>query len=610
MENLPLFKKPNKDIRDELEYTSYDLTYPSQNFVLSYMHPHAPYKGLMLAYQLGNGKTYCAAALAHLYNKFGFGVLFLTHNVGTINNFKRELAGFLNDHRLPSSDMCVEYMGLTKFASDKPNIDGKLVIIDEAHNLRETAARYPDVQEILDDAKNIKILIVTATPMIDQVFEIESLKQLIENDAPIAYCKSRWILANTEYIGHDFGFGTLYVSEMRGMQREMYLESVSRKTKDVYAGTRQLALSSGKYCEQIPLEEQSSKMNAILNLLERNHLSVIFSFYVVRGVDFIRDVLLAHGFSEWTLGDAWDENKRRFAIITGHTPQGVCNEIIESFNSLANMEGNIIEILIGSSVVNESITLKNVRHAHIVTPFWNYGQMQQAIGRVVRIGSHAELPEEERNVNVYLHAAIVRLDNSEIVGIDLEMYETAWTKRLAITDKFKQIEEESIWPDDFWSSPSSVGTVIPVADGNMIIDDGTWIWDFRNCFDTNKYKISWCKIKRENVIGYHKETSRIKIGSFPTNITIHEPYETGVTAWISCVDGQTRITNNDDNPANRRQHKRGKLISNLTVCDCDIISKLLGTKPTIANIIQKLKQLDRFIHTQITTVRCRAPQTQ
>tara|TARA_Y100000768_G_C23988921_1_gene690797 strand:+ start:1438 stop:4800 length:3363 start_codon:yes stop_codon:yes gene_type:complete len=68
-----------------------------------------------------------------------------------------------------------------------------------------------------------------------------------------------------------------------------------------------------------------------------------------------------------------------------------------------NMEGNIIKLLIISSSGAEGIDLKNVQYVHITEPYWHPVRISQVIGRAKRICSHTDLPEEKRNVKVFMY---------------------------------------------------------------------------------------------------------------------------------------------------------------------------------------------------------------
>jgi superfamily II DNA or RNA helicase len=600
---LKLFKKPSDKISEDLDCYCYALTFPNQNFVLSYMHPNLPYRGMLLAYQLGNGKTYASAALAHLYTYYGFEVLFLSHSVNAIENFKREYNGFIADHRLSSNLKMIKTMGLTKFFINKPIIKGGLVIIDEAHNLRENANRYPEIKNILNANKDIKILVITATPMIDSIKEVDSLRQLIEADAPIAYSERNFnSTVKVEYVGTDMGFGKLMLSEMVGKQLTAYKNTLNDSVYDVYSKVRQASIScSANYDPNLSLAEQSSKANIMLTQLKKGELTAVFCFYIARGINFIGDVLKHNGFTQWCERDVNDGHTRRFAIISGNTMQHETASIISTFNTIKNVNGGLIEVLLGSSVLNESITLKNVRHAHILTPFWNYGQTEQALGRVVRIGSHDLLDPHQRTLKIYLHASYLQgslpaESNFVIEGKDLEMWETSWQKKTEITNYFLKISEISIWTGDWIPTKTEIDA--PAVNGNTVIKSNNWIWDLRDCFETNKSRISWCVIDRSLGIGYNCATNEIVYGGPPDYIKIYGPLPDGYTIWRSCVDNKLRITCHKSG-SSRKVDGRGRLLTNVNANLIIKIAKDLKVDPTLTAIIDKLRSENRYFNTQI-----------
>ena len=51
----------------------------------------------------------------------------------------------------------------------------------------------------------------------------------------------------------------------------------------------------------------------------------------------------------------------------------------------------------------EGISLKNTRYVHIMEPYWHPVRIQQVIGRARRICSHQGLPENRRNVKVFMY---------------------------------------------------------------------------------------------------------------------------------------------------------------------------------------------------------------
>lgn len=66
-----------------------------------------------------------------------------------------------------------------------------------------------------------------------------------------------------------------------------------------------------------------------------------------------------------------------------------------------NNEGKIVKVFMIAQSGAEGITLKNVRHVHLMEPYWNSIRLDQVIGRAVRTCSHTDLKPEDRTVDVY-----------------------------------------------------------------------------------------------------------------------------------------------------------------------------------------------------------------
>jgi superfamily II DNA or RNA helicase len=63
-------------------------------------------------------------------------------------------------------------------------------------------------------------------------------------------------------------------------------------------------------------------------------------------------------------------------------------------------------ILMGTKAAAEGIDLKLVRNVFITEPHWNPARIEQAIGRAIRICSHAKLPLEDRTVKVRIYITV------------------------------------------------------------------------------------------------------------------------------------------------------------------------------------------------------------
>jgi hypothetical protein len=97
------------------------------------------------------------------------------------------------------------------------------------------------------------------------------------------------------------------------------------------------------------------------------------------------------------------KSQKTYAIISGDVPFTERQSIINTFNSKANSTGEKISLLLISKSGAEGISLRNVRHLHIMEPFWNYARIEQIIARGARFMSHDFLPVPERNIQPYIY---------------------------------------------------------------------------------------------------------------------------------------------------------------------------------------------------------------
>lgn len=131
---------------------------------------------------------------------------------------------------------------------------------------------------------------------------------------------------------------------------------------------------------------------------------------------------------------------RRYALLTNQTtsPKSM-HQLINRFNKDDNLDGDYISVIIGSKIISEGFTFKNIRKEFIFTPHWNYSETAQVIARGWRLGAHnALVARGDRNLNVAIYQ-LVSIPDREVTdapSIDLDMYETSEKKDVAM----KQIE--------------------------------------------------------------------------------------------------------------------------------------------------------------------------
>jgi len=127
----------------------------------------------------------------------------------------------------------------------------------------------------------------------------------------------------------------------------------------------------------------------------------------------------------------------RYAILSNETSKSKdVRRINNRYNELDNTHGEIIKVIIGSKTVAESFSLQSVVFEAILTPWWNYSEISQALARGIRLGSHNHL----KNPKVEIMLPVSVPNNGEI-SIDLLMYETSEDKEVAIKSIMRMLLE-------------------------------------------------------------------------------------------------------------------------------------------------------------------------
>ena len=371
----------------------------------------------------------------------------------------------------------------------RKNVSNCVLIIDEIHNL-VTTENYNLLKKVLANSSNFKFVMLTATPMYDTIlpiFSIVNLFRLCNKEPPFVetitrltkldYVKkskdiyeltvegkklletelkgkvsylinnaSATTLPSKSYIGTGIstvrGSIKIHRSEMSKFQAEWYRKySTSSKGDNLFydvslasnfvfpdgsigkEGYSKYIKSKKGYIQPLDfkyIKEYSCKLYEILKLTFESPGKVfIYSNFVENsGTDLIKAALRINRIRYISITEGMSIEKRR--------------RVVSVFNSDANAKGDIIKVIVGSPVISEGITLKGIRQVHVLEPHWNLSRLDQVIGRSVRFESHSQLPVKDRNVKVYLHAAVL----GRLKTIDLLKYQTAENKDFAI----KQVE--------------------------------------------------------------------------------------------------------------------------------------------------------------------------
>lgn len=82
------------------------------------------------------------------------------------------------------------------------------------------------------------------------------------------------------------------------------------------------------------------------------------------------------------------------------------NKILKESGYTDNKVGELCRVFCITSAGAEGLSLRNVRAVHIMEPYWNEVRLKQVKGRAIRIGSHLDLPPEQRDVSIYTYISV------------------------------------------------------------------------------------------------------------------------------------------------------------------------------------------------------------
>jgi len=402
----------------------------------------------------------------------------------------------------------------------------RLLIVDEYHNLRSDVSEISEdentrkknkkenkekkkalknLNKIVKYSDNLRIILLTATPMFnysDEIFNLLNLLLLNDNRPKIEYKdyikdgninqdgldilskKFRGYVSYlrgenpinfpiriypTDYkdplalspndtpkkdlfnksIEEGLKFLNTYNDMLQGVQKKAYESMLTKLDKDKKIGIQDsnitqicnvyypskkkeygeegfnsvFAVSKGgyKYKEGVApilsyklIDNHSIKIkNIIDNVIDSDGIIFIYSEYIWAGAVPMGIALEHIGFKKYgnnnllNYDDKGKEKKEgNYIILSGDGKISSNNdEEIRVLTSDDNKDGELIKVVIGSSITGEGMDFKNIRQIHILDPWWHLSKLEQIIGRGIRYCSHIGLPEEERNVTVFLHTA-------------------------------------------------------------------------------------------------------------------------------------------------------------------------------------------------------------
>lgn len=197
-----------------------------------------------------------------------------------------------------------------------------------------------------------------------------------------------------------------------------------KKTPEKYFSDKALKQYSPKFLQML-----KDVKEAVGEFGKLNNLFMYSNFLQLQGLGIFAAILEQNGFQEYKIvqkDGQWIEDPSlkpevpAFVFYDGSNAntRNLFRQIFNGPDNNGNYESGFppslkdsikekkLCIFMGTKAAAEGINLKAVRNVFITEPHWNPVRIDQAIGRAIRICSHAKLPLAERTVKVKIYLSV------------------------------------------------------------------------------------------------------------------------------------------------------------------------------------------------------------
>jgi superfamily II DNA or RNA helicase len=423
-------------------------------------------RGAIVVHSVGTGKTLTAIATAQclLLNNIINKVIVVTPTSLQTNFIDQMKMYGIDDKIINSKYTFYTIQGIVNSIESGKVVNPakSLIIIDEAHNLRKLeSSRFDSIYKY--SKKAMKILLLTATPLINYEHDIINLISIIKNTNPIGMVSFNNMITSgnskiiKEYLEDVFSF---YIRDKPNsnfpskkileiflpMDRNYYKiyldveKGLVKKIPDFRNKNIHVFYNGLRRASNI-IDKKSPKVEWIIKKIKSEPKAkyVIFSNFITMGITPIIKWLEAHNI--------------HYDNITGD------QSIEERQVAVSNYNSGKHKILFITKAGSEGLDLKNTTYIIIMESSWNENVVEQIIGRGVRYKSHTNLPISKQHVTIYKLLCVKPTEYSSLdkitkkylleyknepLSIDLYLRNYAWLKQQRIITFYKLLEKYKI----------------------------------------------------------------------------------------------------------------------------------------------------------------------
>ncbi len=425
-------------------------------------------RGVIVVHSVGTGKTLSAISTAQclLIRKIINHVIVITPT-SLQENFKTQAKMYgISAAELDNLYTFYTIQGISNSIenNDVKSATNSLVIIDEAHNLRTIGGtRFDNIFKYVK--KSFRVMLLTATPLINYKHDIINLVSLINGEKPISVDKFEGMidkLDRTEFKNYVSNIFSFYIKDQTkpdpNFPSKKILEVFLPMDPDYYK--TYIGVENGQ-TSKIPdfrgknihvfynglrrasniIDKKSPKVDWIIDKIKSESKSkfVIFSHFINMGLKPIM---------KWL-----ESRNKKYRHVTGDLSIEERKTAVEDYN-----DGKVSILLISKSG-GEGLDLKGTNYIIIMEPSWNENAIEQIIGRGVRYKSHEGLSKSKQNVTIYRlycvkpeeYKSINKITskfllefNGNMLSVDLYLRNYAWLKQQEIISFYKILNKFKI----------------------------------------------------------------------------------------------------------------------------------------------------------------------
>ena len=397
---------------------------PHQKAVVNHLINH---RSCLAVHDVGTGKTITAiASIQCLKTRYpDLRVIVLTPS-SLINNFLMNCKQYGIDERDIEIYSYDQYYSFCLRSQEKPpRCTNRLVIVDEAHNLRSLvegteeitkSKRANEIMKCISQA--FRVLLLTATPFVNDFSDIINIKMMLDGQNPdmgrISEKHIKYLVDNPRRFIDEFKCKVsvyfpeknqanypraIFMPDVKFEMTEKYYnkyKSIENKNADPsilfeikttknstrFYSTLRRAVNSLDGDESTENPKIKWVVDFILSEAKEGRKSLVYSNWIAAGMNLIRKKLD-------------EQNEIKYAYVSGEMDGTLKSAFVKEYND------NKAPILLISKAGAEGLNLLETRNVILLESNWNPSMDNQIIGRAIRLNSHKNLPYEEQTVKIF-----------------------------------------------------------------------------------------------------------------------------------------------------------------------------------------------------------------